>query len=96
MTVLLLFEFNSFYNASFSSLIAMSRTDYNDQGSPGGSAVKNSHASAGDGGDTGLITGSGRSSGNRKGNPLQYPCLEKPWTEEPGGLQSCRLASAFQ
>ena len=69
MTVLLLFEFNYFYNTSFPSLIAMSRTDYNDQGSPGGSAV-NSRASAGDGGDTGLITGSGRSSGNRKGNPL--------------------------
>ena len=22
------------------------------------------------------------------GNPLQYSCLEIPWTEEPGGLQS--------
>ena len=22
------------------------------------------------------------------GNPLQYSCLENPWTEEPGGLQS--------
>ena len=22
------------------------------------------------------------------GNPLQYPCLEIPWTKEPGGLQS--------
>ena len=21
-------------------------------------------------------------------NPVQYPCLENPWTEEPGGLQS--------
>ena len=21
-------------------------------------------------------------------NPLQYSCLENPWTEEPGGLQS--------
>ena len=54
----------------------MFRTDYNDQGFPGGSIVKNSHASAGDRGDTGLITGSGRSSGNRKDNPLQYPCLK--------------------
>ena len=24
----------------------------------------------------------------REGNPLQYPCLENPMTEEPGGLQS--------
>ena len=24
----------------------------------------------------------------RNGNPLQYSCLENPWTEEPGGLQS--------
>ena len=23
-----------------------------------------------------------------EGNPLQYSCLENPWTEEPGGLQS--------
>ena len=22
------------------------------------------------------------------GTPLQYPCLENPWKEEPGGLQS--------
>ena len=22
------------------------------------------------------------------GNPLQHSCLENPWTEEPGGLQS--------
>ena len=22
------------------------------------------------------------------GNPLKYPCLESPWIEEPGGLQS--------
>ena len=22
------------------------------------------------------------------GNPPQYSCLENPWTEEPGGLQS--------
>ena len=24
-------------------------------------------------------------------NPIQYSCLEIPWTEEPGGLQSMRL-----
>ena len=26
--------------------------------------------------------------GRDNGNPLQYSCLENPWTEEPGRLQS--------
>ena len=39
-------------------------------------------------GDTGSIPGSGRSPGKRIGYPLQYSCLENPWAEEPGGLQS--------
>ena len=47
--------------------------------------VKNPPASAG---DLGLIPGSGRSSGEGNGNPLQYSCLGNPRTEEPGGLQS--------
>ena len=38
----------------------------------GGSMVKNLPANAG---DTGLIPGSGRSSGVGNGNPLQYSCL---------------------
>ena len=33
---------------------------------------------AGDTGDAGLIPGSGRSSGEGNGNPLQYSCLENP------------------
>ena len=37
-------------------------------------------------GDPGLTPGLGRSPGGRHGNPLQYSCLENPWTEEPGGL----------
>ena len=40
--------------------------------------VKNSPASAGDAGDLGLISGSGRTPGGGHGNPLQYPCLENP------------------
>ena len=32
-------------------------------------------------GDPGLIPGSGRCPGERNGNPLQYSCLENPWTE---------------
>ena len=40
--------------------------------------VKNSPANAEDVRDTGLILGSGRSSGGGHGNPLQYSCLEDP------------------
>ena len=38
--------------------------------------------------DLSSIPGLGRSPGGGHGNSLQYPCLESPWTEEPGGLQS--------
>ena len=31
------------------------------------------------------------SPGEGNGNPFQYSCLEIPWTEEPGGLQSMGL-----
>ena len=48
--------------------------------------VKNPFANAGDIRDAGLIPGLGRSHGGGHGNPLQYSCLEIPWTEEPGGL----------
>ena len=44
-------------------------------GFPGGSEVK---ASACNAGDLGSIPGSGRSSGEGNGNPLQYSCLENP------------------
>ena len=43
---------------------------------------------AGDTGDAGLISGWGKSPGGGYGNPLQYSCLEIPWPEEPGGLES--------
>ena len=42
-------------------------------GFPGGSEVK---ASAYNVGDLGSIPGSGKSSGEGNGNPLQHPCLE--------------------
>ena len=38
--------------------------------------------------DPGLNPGLERSPGEGNGNPLQYYCLEIPWTEEPGRLQS--------
>ena len=56
-------------------------------GLPGGSIVKNPPANAGHARDTGLIPGSGRSSGEGNGNPLQYSCWEIPWEEGPDGLQ---------
>ena len=40
-----------------------------------GSVSKESPCNAG---DLGLIPGSGRSPGERNGNPLQYSCLENP------------------
>ena len=43
---------------------------------PGGAAVKNLPADAGDTGDVGSIPGSGRSPREGNGNPLQFPCLE--------------------
>ena len=46
---------------------------------PGGSVVKNPPANAGDAGDAGLTSGSGRSPGEEgNGNPLQYSCLGNP------------------
>ena len=52
--------------------------------------VKNLLANAGDIRDESLIPGSGRSLGGGHGNPLQYSCLENPWTEEPSRLLSTR------
>ena len=54
-------------------------------GFPGGSEVK---ASASNAEDLGSIPGSGRSSGEGNGNPLQYSCLENPMDLEPGRLPS--------
>ena len=52
---------------------------------PSGSVGKESACNAG---DLGLIPVSGRSSGEENGNPLQYSCLDIPWTDELGRLQS--------
>ena len=42
-------------------------------------------------GDTGSITGSGRSPGEGNGNHSSILAWEIPWTEESGGLQSMGL-----
>ena len=43
---------------------------------PDGAVVKNPSANAGDAGDSGSISGSGRSLGIGNGNPLQYSFME--------------------
>ena len=43
---------------------------------PGGAAVKNPLANAGDARDAGSTPGSVRSTGGGNGNPLQFSCLE--------------------
>ena len=48
-------------------------------GFPGGSAVKNLSANAG---DASSVPGSERSSGEGNGNPLQYSCLGNPMDRE--------------
>ena len=58
------------------------------RGFPGGSVVKKQPADAGHTEDMGLIPGSGRSPRGGNNTSLQYSCLEIPWTEEPGRLQS--------
>ena len=55
---------------------------------PSGSDGK---ASAYNAGDLGSISGLGRSPREGSGNPLHNSCLEMPWTEEPGRLQSMGL-----
>ena len=71
----------------------------NNLGFPGGSVVKNPPADAG---DMGSVLGSGRSSGEGNGNPLQYSCLENPmdrgaWRAAvPGIAKSRTLATKHQ
>ena len=50
--------------------------------------VKNPPANSGDVRDKVSMLESGRVPGEGHDNPLQYSCLENPWVEDPGGLQS--------
>ena len=50
--------------------------------------IKSPPANPGEGRDTGLIPGRSRCPEIGNDNLLKYSCLENPWTEEPGGLQS--------
>ena len=57
-------------------------------GFPGGSDSKASVCNAE---DPRSIPGLGRSPGGGNSSPLQYSCLENPWTVEPGRLLSMEL-----
>ena len=58
-------------------------------GFPGGAVVKKKvPASAGYVRDVDSIPGLGRFPGGGNGSPFQYSCLENPYGEDPGGLQS--------
>ena len=69
---------------------------------PGGSVRRNPCASVGDGGDTGLTHGSGRSPREGNGNPFQYSCQDNPmdrgaWQAIVHGVtKSWTLLSDFQ
>ena len=54
-------------------------------GFPGGSAVKNPPANAG---DVGLIPGLGKPLEKEMATHASVLAWEIPWTEEPGGMQS--------
>ena len=69
----------------FPYIISYSVCIYLIQGFPCSSVGKDSACNAG---DPGSIPGLGRFLGEGNDNPLQYFCLENPWTEEPGGLYS--------
>ena len=63
--------------------------------------VKNPPASAGGKRDAGLTSGSGRSSGEGNGNPLQYSYLENPmdrgawWAPVPWGRKELDMTEAL-
>ena len=60
-------------------------------GFPGGTSVKNPPADAGNAGDVGLISGSGRSLEEEMATHSSILAWKIPWTEEPGGPQSMEL-----
>ena len=58
-------------------------------GFPGGSDGKETACNAG---DAGSVSGLRRSPGEENGNPLQYPCLEKPGGYCPRGCKESDTA----
>ena len=78
----------AFYNSYFSIVYSVA-LDF-----PGGSGSKESACNVG---DLDSIPGSGRSLGERNGNPVQYFCLKNPmdrgawWATVPGFMESQTL-----
>ena len=58
-----------------------------DETIPGDTVLKNPPANAGDKRDTGLLSGSGRSSGGGNGNTSSILTWRITWAEEPGRLR---------
>ena len=58
-------------------------------GNAGGAVVNNLPANAGDTGDRGSISGSGKFPGGGNGNPLQYSCLENSMDRSLEGCSLC-------
>ena len=56
--------------------------------------VKNPSANVGDVRDAEMIPGLGRSPGGGHGSPLQCSCLENPWSEHAGRLESMGVTSS--
>ena len=71
-------------------------------GFPGDTVVKNLPAHAGDGRDSGLIPGEGRSPGKGNGNSLQYSCLGNPmdreawWATVHGVAKTCMILPSIE
>ena len=84
---------NEFHSEStfISQICSLSQTRFDREGFPGGSAVKNLRARAG---DTGLIPGMERSPGVGNGNPLQYSCQENSKNRGAWGATVHRVAQS--
>ena len=61
---------------------------------PGGLDSKESACDAGNARDKGSIPGSGRSPGERNGNPLQYSCLGSPMDKVAWRVAAHRVAKS--
>ena len=68
---------------------------YNEQMYKGLPCSSSGKESACDAGDQGSIPGSGRSSGEGNGNPLQYSCLENSMDREAWWATVCGVAKSW-
>ena len=76
---------------AFNSFVYIPRNGIVIGGFPGGSVSKESTCNVG---DTGSVSGSGRSSGGGHGNPLQYYYLENPMDKGAGQITVPRITKS--